>query len=208
MKKIGLLLIIVFIGLWTAAPSYAAWLIYSKPEFKGRVIDAETKQPIEGAVVVAIYNRVALIGNPGGRSYSYEAVKETLTDKRGEFHFSSYTSIIPFWMESFAQFIFYKPGYLSSEGPDYLGSRTFIEAFFSIDVIGKVGEIKDCEFGDCKTWKGTLGILELKKANAYDERRIGVPSTPAEYTSKDLPLLFKAINDDRKERGLEVRENE
>ena len=203
MKKIVLLLFIIFIALWNATPSYAAWLIYNKPEFKGRVIDADTKKPIEGAVVVAIYNRVALIGNPGGRSYSYETVKETLTDKRGEFHFSSYTSIIPFWMESFAQFIFFKPGYLSSEGPEYLGSRIFIEAFFSMDIIGKVGEIKDCEFGDCKTWKGTLGILELKKAKTSEERSKGTPDRPTGYTSRDLPLLFKAVNEDRKERGLE-----
>lgn len=38
--------------------SYASWLIYHKPEFKGMVIDAETKEPIEGAVVVAVYYKV------------------------------------------------------------------------------------------------------------------------------------------------------
>ncbi|MBI3583826.1 MAG: hypothetical protein HY096_07745, partial [Nitrospinae bacterium] len=35
-------------------PSHALWwMVYHKPAFKGKVIDAETKKPIEGAVVVA-----------------------------------------------------------------------------------------------------------------------------------------------------------
>jgi len=34
--------------------SEAGWLIYHKPEFKGRVLDTETKEPIEGAVVVVV----------------------------------------------------------------------------------------------------------------------------------------------------------
>ena len=36
--------------------------LYSKPEFRGRVIDAETKQPIEGAVVVVLYEKWQFAG--------------------------------------------------------------------------------------------------------------------------------------------------
>ena len=39
---------------------FAGWLIYHKPAFRGRIIDAETKKPIEGAVVVAKYVNVNL----------------------------------------------------------------------------------------------------------------------------------------------------
>jgi len=38
-----------------SSDSFAGWLIYHKPEFKGKVIDAKTKEPLEGAVVVVAY---------------------------------------------------------------------------------------------------------------------------------------------------------
>jgi hypothetical protein len=53
MKKLITLLIMVVLVF--SATSVHAWLIYSKPEFRGRIIDAETKEPIEGVVVVVVY---------------------------------------------------------------------------------------------------------------------------------------------------------
>jgi|SRR3990172_743478 len=50
--------------------------------FKGRVIDADTKQPIEGAVVVASWSGDR--GTPTGGTSRLEDVKEVLTDKNGE----------------------------------------------------------------------------------------------------------------------------
>jgi hypothetical protein len=47
--------------------------------YKGRVIDAETDKPIEGAVVLGVWNKV----NPGF-GYYYDS-KEVLTDKNGDF---------------------------------------------------------------------------------------------------------------------------
>ena len=73
--------------------SHAGWLLYSKPEFRGRVIDAETKVPIKEAVVVAVYNSYTIIGGPGGRSTDTVGVKEALTDNNGEFYLSAYTSL-------------------------------------------------------------------------------------------------------------------
>jgi hypothetical protein len=52
--------------------------------FKGRVIDAETKEPIEGAVVVAQYHKnVFYIFDSD--SFIFD-VREALTDGKGEFH--------------------------------------------------------------------------------------------------------------------------
>ena len=88
-----------------------SWPIYSKPEFRGRVIDAETKQPIEGAVVVVLYKKWGFGGPGGGNTLPFDA-KETLTDKNGEFYFPSYTTIIgPLSRTSRADFIIFKPGY-------------------------------------------------------------------------------------------------
>ena len=105
-------LITALILMGTVSGSYAGgWLIYHKPEFKGKVIDSETKQPIEGAVVVAIYYKKSMMGIV--ESYSVIMnVKETLTDKNGEFYIPSYTTVIqPLSWESKATFIIFKPGY-------------------------------------------------------------------------------------------------
>jgi len=78
------------------------------------------------------------------------------------------------------------------------------EEYFSSDVIGKEGEIHT-KRGRPISYKGPMGIVELKQAKTYEDRRLGVPDTPTGYTSRELPLIFKAIDEDRKERGLEVR---
>ncbi len=50
---------------------------------KGQVVDAETGQPIEGAIVLGVWTRVA--GLPGLHHHELVAVRETETDARGRF---------------------------------------------------------------------------------------------------------------------------
>jgi len=50
---------------------------------KGQVVDAETGQPIQGAVVLGVWTRVA--GLPGLHHHELVAVKETETDAQGRF---------------------------------------------------------------------------------------------------------------------------
>jgi hypothetical protein len=66
---------IVLLAIVFAAPCPASWLIYHKSEFKGKVTDAETKQPIEGAVVVAKYFKHPIITGPAGGSASIIHIK-------------------------------------------------------------------------------------------------------------------------------------
>jgi len=79
--------------------------------YSGKVIDAETKEPIEGAVVVFVWmKRVIQLG----RSQDiYEAAKETMTDKNGEFKLPGYTltNIFTFWGVQPPDIIIFKPGY-------------------------------------------------------------------------------------------------
>jgi hypothetical protein len=202
MKKFITLLIMVVLMFFVT--SAHAWLIYSKPEFRGRIIDAQTKEPIEGVVVVVVYYDHTIIGGPGGGGTSVIKTKETLTDKKGEFYFPAYTTLIgPNSREDYADFIIFKPGYMA--GYSSAPGRYFSEKFFSTDVIGKEGVLHDDTILSGKTWKGVLGIVEMMRAKTYDDRRMAVPSAPTGYTSNDLPLLFKAITQDRRERGLEVR---
>lgn len=51
--------------------------------YKGKIIDAQTSQPIEGVVVNANWHRV--YPNVAGSSSTYYDTRETLTDKNGEF---------------------------------------------------------------------------------------------------------------------------
>lgn len=50
----------------------------------GKVVDAESKEPIEGAVV--FMECFTLTANPGGATGHYAGFRETLTDEHGEFH--------------------------------------------------------------------------------------------------------------------------
>lgn len=86
--------------------------------FRGKVIDADTKEPIEGAVVVAYWHEAW--GTPAGETTSLKDVKETLTDRSGEwtirgpkgradYHFFGLLFFIPYTREP--EFIILKPGY-------------------------------------------------------------------------------------------------
>ena len=199
MNRIILLFITTAIITFAFISSAHTWPFYSKPEFRGRVIDAETKKPIEGAVVVALYYKRHLVGGPGGPNSYVFNTKETLTDKNGEFYISSYFSITPFSEDVGAWFIIFKPGYKSIEGRGlnavFPGVTIGLEDYFDTDVIGKEVEIKYNNYsGETKTWKGILGVVDLEKGEKD-------PLIPYDYRSKDLPLLYKAINEDRRNRG-------
>ena len=190
-------LIFIFVLVVSFTQISQATGLYSKPEFRGRVIDAESKQPIEGAVVVVLYYKRSNFSlNPGGPSSYVTKAKETLTDNKGEFYFPSYSELLLFTEDTYVEFIFYKPGYMASHGPTNVVSR---EEYFSSDVIGKEGEIH-AKRGRPASYKGPMGIVELKMISP--DKAMPPGGIPADYGAKQLPLLYKSINLDRKNRGL------
>ncbi|MEW6001106.1 MAG: hypothetical protein AB1638_00420 [Nitrospirota bacterium] len=64
--------------------------LYSGGPWGGRVIDADTKEPIEGAVVVAIWRREYDSFPDRGAGIFLHEIKETLTDKDGQFEIPAY----------------------------------------------------------------------------------------------------------------------
>jgi len=100
-------------------PSWG-WLDCS---FKGKVVDADTKEPIEGAVVVAVWHEA--MATIAGESTRLHDVKETLTDRNGEWMIKgprgrwggNITALWTFLTGSHytrpPQFIVFKPGYCS-----------------------------------------------------------------------------------------------
>ena len=193
---------ILSIGL-TSSDSFAGWLIYHKPAFEGKVIDAETKEPIEGAVVVAIYNKTLMSLGAGTNSYEIH-VRETLTDKDGYFRIPSYSTIIqPFSWEDSATFIIYKPGYGSFPShqsyPPVL-ERGAQESYFTIG-LGVESEFKR-GIGAYQFVKLTAGIVELPSLHTKKERLRTIPGTPTFTKSKDLPALYGLINEEYAHFGL------
>ncbi len=101
-----LLLIIIF-------PFSAGCAITNKyGSYYGKVIDAETKEPIEGAAVLIVY-KTEQYGLAGSVSH-FEDVQETLTDKNGEFRIPpkrvNTLRILSSW-ERYPEVRIFKPGY-------------------------------------------------------------------------------------------------
>jgi hypothetical protein len=80
--------------------------------YQGKVIDAETGEPIEGAVVlIAFYTERHTLG---GNVSRFEDAVETLTDKNGEFRIPVRTISVTRFMHEWRPFghaTIFKPGY-------------------------------------------------------------------------------------------------
>lgn len=84
---------------------------YSGGPWTGKVIDAETKQPIKGAVVVAEWDEsYAAIPET---AYRLKDVKEVLTNSEGQFKIDAqtYYSVLPDSRIAGPHFTIFKPGY-------------------------------------------------------------------------------------------------
>jgi hypothetical protein len=80
--------------------------------YYGKVIDAETKEPLEGVAVLAVFYTQQY--GPAGSSSHYVDAKETVTDMNGEFKIPSLTVTtfrIGHSFEPYAMFLIFKPGY-------------------------------------------------------------------------------------------------
>ena len=204
MKKSAIFIILTIVVWFAYSTTACAWIYYSKPEFRGRVIDVETKQPVEGAVVVVLYEKWEFGGPGGGNTLPMDA-KETLTDKNGEFYFPSYRTMIgPLSKVSDVSFIIFKPGHMSVTR--IKGINIPDEKYFAIEkeMVGKEGAIKyiDTNYAHAEPviWKGLMGIVELKRVSP--EKAMPPGGIPANFGAQQLPLLYKAINMDRRNRGL------
>lgn len=80
--------------------------------YSGKVIDAGTKAPIEGAVVLVVFFTEEY--GPAGAILRFADAIETVTDKNGEFHISAHrvTTFRPLqgW-DHHGYFTIFKPGY-------------------------------------------------------------------------------------------------
>jgi hypothetical protein len=191
---VGLILILLLLAIFAQA---------SDRTYQGKLIDAETKEPIEGAVVVAVWWEQR--GFFFGSTERLKDVKEALTDQEGKWSIvgpegyerkliPGLLQLIGIWATKSPSFIIFKPGYCS--WPDG----------FSIDACKE--KIKP--EGMIQIMEGKT--IELPKLTRREDRlRSCCPSTassssddPREYRrikKKQLEFL-RLINEERRNLGL------
>lgn len=98
-------------GAVTAARAAGPW--------RAQLVDAETKAPLEGVVVVALWTKH--IRGPGGASSEYYDSEEVLTDREGRFTIQprSFFSLNPLVYFKGPKFVIFKPGYGQEVWPGY-----------------------------------------------------------------------------------------
>jgi len=158
--------------------------------YSGKVIDADTKEPIEGAVVVATWlEETATVAGPSER---FKDVKETLTDKNGEWFIKGprgqkggnitaiYTFITGGYYTRRPGFIVFKPGYCS-----------WPQGYLYIDVCREKLKVE----GNSKIGEGKT--VELPKLTNREDRLRALPGPDNRETYK-LREFMRLINEERK----------
>jgi hypothetical protein len=148
--------------------------------YEGKVIDLDTNQPIEGAVVHADWSK--LHSTAGGASSEYYDSYEILTDKNGVFKIPGKGLLILTNIDDMSLSIF-KAGY--EQYPDN-SSWVFLK--------------KSGSFGRV-SWDGDKGTFRLRK-RTMEERRENTPNLPSTPSNKQRKLYIIERNKEMTEIGF------
>lgn len=173
--------------------------------YKGKVIDADTREPIEGVVVLGTWSRET--PTAGGAVHTYYDAQETVTDKNGEFEIKGQgllimSNIIPM------DVLIFKAGYEYDSGPwRGLTGRGWIGNEESYDPVSKTKVTRPVFDPKIKVKReGDKAIIPLKKLTMEERKKKGGPPIPlSEAPLKKVILMLREIDKDDKERGLETR---
>ncbi len=180
---------------------------YYKSAFRGKVIDAETGEPVEGAVIVASYPATrytfcCILPTLAGTITDHAGAQETLTDRDGLFYIPPYFTVtFPVSSENSTDFAVFKPGYGKSVPSGFFDDG--METFFSKKT-GDTGEIEDHDMdkGMVKV-PVVFGVVKLPEAKTWEER-LEVHRVDIECSGRECPLLYKML----KEEGNWLFQNE
>ena len=155
-------------------------LVYTSGPYRGRVVDADTKQPLAGAAVLAVwYWEGPGLGHP--REGFHDAV-EVLTDANGEFVIPRKTHFIMLAEMDEPHFVIYYPGYGS----------------FPLHNVQPTGAALDSAFREHT-------VVELPRLNTRKEREEHASLSVVTWPPPDekMPNLIQLINQERRALGLE-----
>jgi hypothetical protein len=148
--------------------------------YRGKVVDADTREPIEGVVVLGTWSE--LHPNPGGGYHTYYDARETVTDKDGGFSIKGQGLRIMSNLEPMGILIF-KAGY-SYEQESWDSLKT---GLYSKERI---------------KWEDDKPIFPLKKLTMEDRKRQSVPDPITGAPKSKIKLMVNEINKDRVTQGL------
>lgn len=159
-------------------------LRYDGP-YKGKIVDAETGQPVEGVVVLGTWSKVAV--TPAGGVSSYYDAQETVTDRNGEFEIQGLGLKILSTVESMNVLIF-KSGYA------YIGRGPWESLKLDGGLLMKK-----------VTWEGDRAIIPLKKVTTEERKKdpLYPPMPPTEAPLDKVRLMLIELNKDLIQHGFE-----
>ena len=179
---VTLVLVGLVVGALPAADAFAAG------PYRGRVIDAETKEPLAGAVVLVYWIRNApAIGH--GPAQSFLGAEEALTDDRGEFIVGENppSNWIPFTWRSLPNFIIFQPGY-----------GYFPRHFATTPPLPPTGFE-----GLLKIMEKQPVVFELPRLTTREDRLFVISTVDPLLVPKTYkPVLIRLLNRDRRELHL------
>jgi hypothetical protein len=129
--------------------------------YEGKVVDRETNQPIEGAVVHCTWNKVHV--TPAGGLGEYYDSYEVLTDSKGEFEIPG-KGLLVFSSIDKMDITIFKAGYEQVRPNPWHGFKKY--AYGARDIV---------------SWEGDKAIFKLKRLSLEERRNRGItmPLTPA-----------------------------
>ena len=141
--------------------------------YRGKVVDAETREPLEGVVVLGVWNKV--YPNVAGTTSDFYDSIELLTDKNGEFKIPGKGLLLFSFLDEMDVIIF-KSGY-SQFG------------------FGPWSDFKTRTGGKFVKWDGDKAVFLLRK-KSYEERKNNIPTRPGIEQNRQQ-LLTDEINKER-----------
>lgn len=178
MRISGSLIILLLIVFLTATTASAFFIRYDGP-YEGRIVDADTGNPIEGVVVLGVWKKE--IPNVAGSNSTFYDAKETVTDKDGEFKIQGlglkvFSFVVPM------NLLIFKAGY------EYFGYTPWIS--LKIDRI----------FIERIKWEGSKAIIPIRKLTMEERKKrlFGKENIP----DKKQMLFIRELNKERIEIGL------
>lgn len=153
--------------------------------FQGKTVDADTKEPIEGVVVLVEWHKKQLLADAS----IYLDAQETVSDKDGKFYLPGIWIFNPFHRYTvFTTIIIFKSGY---EAERWAFSK-WKEINPKVEGVLKVEDKRP--------------VIMLKKLTMEERRKQGSPpDPPSEASIEKVRLMLKEIDKDRIDRGLDAR---
>ncbi len=147
--------------------------------YEGKVVDFNTGQPIEGAVVLGYWSKAHL--SPGGAWHTYYDSREVLTDKNGEFSIPGLGVMVMTMVEEMSITIF-KAGYNQLPPGSWEGLK---------------GNWPDKEI----SWQGDKAIFRLKRLTMEERQKKSMELPTLIEDRKLMQKLIKEQNKESRERG-------